>query len=233
MIIYLILVLILILLIIILWLIFKHIKKIKKINNNMNIIQACQPSILTLQEFYLENSPIILQKEIQLWDKVLALLGKDCQEISSIVNNSKNIKNELNLTESIKIYLSIHNLPFSYDWNIDITSISYNYESPIFVTKQDNLLQLYGTLTGESRIILIPPSEYIKLGNFNHSISDKNIKDIINQEESPIEFIEIIVREGNMIYIPYNWHYYIYSNNSSIMLNCRNISLLSKFQYLF
>ena len=65
------------------------------------------------------------------------------------------------------------------------------------------------------------------------------LKSEIEKDNTEMNFIEIILREGNMIYIPFGWFYFIYGNHldldtpdrnpfrETIILNCINKSLIN------
>jgi hypothetical protein len=194
-----------------------------RINNEMNILQIYDPSPETLFNLYNQNQPIIIQQELQHWDGFQLLLGLDYDTIKLLTK-----ENTQEILTIIKGNMQYHNNIFSYNWTIDINRIDLTYESPIFVIKQNNLLQLFSTITGEARIILICPKEINKLGKFINNVSDKDITDEINKDDTELEYIEIVLREGNMIFIPYDWFYFIYSNDEeTVLLNCVNESLIN------
>ena len=43
-------------------------------------------------------------------------------------------------------------------------------------------------------------------------VSTYDATQLLDKDPIEMNFIEIIVREGNMIYIPYNWIYFIYNS---------------------
>lgn len=206
-------------------------------NNEMNILQIYDPDPENLFNLYNNNLPIIIQSELQNWDGFNELIGINYDMIKSVIN--ENLEDILTI---IKGNLQFHNNIFSYDWNIDIKKINFNYDSPIFMIQQNNLLQLFSTITGEARIILMNPEHHSKLGNFKNNVSNKDITQEINKPDTKLDFIEIILREGNMVYIPYGWHYFIYGNkminddnndidDETIILDCINLSLINHLKF--
>ena len=196
-------------------------------NNSINIIQVNLPESDLLFELYYDKSPIIFQHELDDWDGISALLGRNFQEITTIVE-----ENREDVLSIVKGYLQFHEPLLSMNWNVNFQEIIYTFNSPIFMIKETNYLHLIGNITGEIRIILIPPNEYSKLGKFNNNVSEQDITELLNQDSPPFEFIEVVLREGNMIYVPYSWHYFIYkaefegSENQTTMLNMINKSWL-------
>lgn len=178
---------------------------IQRINNTMTIIQVSLPESDTLYQLYGERSPIVFQNEIQDWDGINILLGRDNQDINHIVSEHKK-----DILQIITGYLQFHQPLLTYDWFIDFQKIIYTFNSPIFIIQQQNYHHMVSNMNGEIRIILIPPNEHSKLGEFINNVSKQDLTPLLNQETPNFEFIEVVVREGNMVYIPYQWHYFIY-----------------------
>lgn len=198
-----------------------------QINNSMDILQVNLPESDLLFELYGNRSPIIFQKELQDWDGIDILLGRSYYDINQIVEENKK-----DVFEIINGYLQFHEPLLSMAWNVNFQQIIYNFNSPIYMIEQLNYIHLIGNISGEVRIILIPPNEHHKLGEFKNNVSQQDITPILNQESPPFEFIEVVIREGNMIYIPYKWHYFIYKaefenqENETVILNMINKSWL-------
>lgn len=196
-------------------------------NNSMDITQVNLPESDLLFELYHDKLPIIFQHELDDWDGISALIGRNFQEITTIVQ-----ENREDVLSIVKGYLQFHEPLLSMNWDINFQEIVYTFNSPIFMIQEMNYLHLIGNITGEVRIILIPPNEHQKLETFSNNVSTQNITEILNKDTPPFEFIEIVLREGNMIYIPYKWHYFIYkaefegSDNQTTILNMINKSWL-------
>lgn len=210
-----------------------------KKNNEMNILQAYDPDPDTLFDLYQQCLPIIIQKEIQNWDGIDLMLGLDYNTIKQTVQDNMN-----EILTIIRGNLQFHNNVFSYDWNVDLSMVSTDINSPIFPIRQVNLLQLFATITGEARIVLFNPKTEKHLEPFTNNVSGIDIKPEIEKDDTNIDFIEVVLREGNMIYIPYGWHYFIYGNHldldaddeneqmqigETIILDCINRSFIETF----
>ena len=199
----------------------------QQVNNEMRILQIADPNPESLFDLYQMKLPIIIQEEIQNWEGFGMVLGLDYKEIRAIID-----ENMENVLKVIKGNLAFQKQILGYDWNIDLKQINYTDKSPIFVIKQVNYLQLFATITGEARVVLVPPSEHDKLGTFNANVSNLDLLPELDKDNSDIECVEVVLRKGNMIYIPYQWHYFIYGNtayDSTIMLSCINMSLIDFF----
>lgn len=213
-----------------------HITNFKIINNNLNILQTSDPSYEIAYELFTHHQPIIFQRELLYWKEINKLINKSLLEIKEIITHSNDINDinttatKINYTEIIKLNLEIYNLPLSYDWNIDIRNIILNDNNGIFFIQQTNYLQCFGCITGEFRIIITPPDQLIKLKPLKNNVSITDATALLNKEIIELNFIEIVIRKGNLIYIPWNWLYFIYKPtniNETVIIDCLNKSLLS------
>jgi hypothetical protein len=212
----------------IIFFIYCHISRLKNINNELKILQVSDPDDDIAYELFNSHQPIVFQKELRFWKEFNKLLGKTLTEINTDIMTNKNIE----YSNYIKNNLELYNLPLSYDWNIDIRNVILNETSAIFFIKQNNYLQVFGCITGEMRIIITPPDQTKSLSPFTNMVSTIDATSILDKDPIELNYIEIIVRQGNMIYIPYNWLYFIYknngnSNNECVIVDCINQSVLN------
>lgn len=203
-----------------------HIDRIKTINNTLNILQAADPEPELVYELFEHHQPIIFQRELYFWKEFNKLLDKSLTEIKDIISTNSNI----NYTEIIKINLEPYNLPLSYDWSIDIRNIILDDNNGIFFIQQNNYLQCFGCVSGEFRIIITPPDQLPKLEPFINRVSTIDSTQLLEKEPIELNFIEIIIRKGNLIYIPWNWLYFIYKPThiqETVIIDCLNNSIIS------
>ena len=206
-----------------------HISRLKTLNNELKILQSINPNSEMVYELLDKHQPIILQKEIFYWKEFNNLLDSSLTEIkNSIATNTT-----INYSDYIKNNIDIYSLPLSYDWNIDIRNVILNEKSAIFFTKQNNYMQLFGCVTGEMRIIITVPDQLPLLAPFVNMVSSIDATELLNKEPMELNYIEIIIRRGNIIYIPWGWCYFIYKNNENntneecVIVDCINNSVLS------
>jgi hypothetical protein len=202
-----------------------HIIKLKTLNNEIRILQTIDPDFDIVYNLLEHHQPIILQKEIFYWKEFNTLIGKSLLNINNIINTNTNI----NYSEYIKNNINLYNLPLSYDWNIDIRNVLLNNKSAIFFNKQNNYMQLFGCVSGEMRVIITTPDQHKIIEPITNLVSTIDATDILNKEPMELKYIEIIIRQGNVIYIPYEWFYFIYNNQNEecVIIDCINKSLLS------
>ena len=210
----------------IIFFIYCHITRLKLINNDLKILQVSDPDMDIAYELFNSHQPIVFQKELLFWKEFNKFIGTPLSEINNSISTNTNI----HYSKYIKNNLEIYNLPLSYDWNIDIRNVILDDSSSIFFIQQNNYLQVFGCVTGEMRVIITPPDQTQLVKPFINMVSTIDATSILNKEPMEMNYIEIIVREGNMIYIPYQWLYYIYKGNKSnecVIVDCINQSALN------
>jgi len=205
-----------------------HISRLKTLNNELNILQAVDPDYNIAYDLLDKHQPLVLQREIFYWKEFNNLIGKSLFEIKQDISINKTI----NYSEYIKNNIDLYNLSLSYDWNIDIKNIQLDDKSAIFFIKQNNYMQLFGCVTGEMRVIITTPDQVNLLSPFVNMVSSIDATSLLNKEPIDLNYIEIIVRQGNIIYIPWGWCYFIYNsrghiNEECVLVDCINKSLLS------
>lgn len=217
----------LLLILFIIFFIYCHISRLRIINNDLKILQVADPNVDIAYELLDNHQPIVFQKELLYWKEFNTFIGKSLIDI----NNTITTNNQINYSDYIKNNLEIYNLPLSYNWNIDIRNVILDSNSSIFFIKQTNYLQLFGCVSGEMRIIIAPPNQSHLVQPFTNLVSTLDATSLLDKDPMEINFIEIIVRKGNMIYIPYNWMYFIYTqstiNNECVIVDCINQSVLN------
>lgn len=210
-----------------------HIAKIIKVNNHLDILQVHDPDPDLAYELLEHNQPIVFQRELVFWKDFNKLLGQPLDIIKTTISTHP----EIEYSTSIKTNLEPYNLPLSYDWLIDIRPIILDDSSGIFFIKQRNYLQMFGCVSGQFRIIIAPPDQSEKLEPFNNHVSSKNATAMLDAQPMELNYIEIIVREGNLVYIPWGWHYFIYRPSTNthpdigecVILDCLNKSAINIF----
>ena len=204
-----------------------HITRITTVNNNLDILQVQDPEPELAYELLGHNQPIVFQRELAFWKDFNKLLGKPLDEIKSTITAHP----EMNYSTSIKMNLEPYNLPLSYDWLIDIRPVVLDDTSGIFFIRQVNYLQIFGCVSGQFRIIITPPDQSSKLEPFANYVSSVDATKMLDAQPMELNYIEIIVREGNLVYIPWGWHYFIYRPNTSeancVILDCLNKSAIN------
>ena len=218
----------LIIIIIAIYLGYNQVSKLKITNNELKILQTFDPEPEMIKELLDNHQPIVIQKEIMFWKQFKLLLGKELEYIKNEIANNK----EINYSEAIKKNLEVYNIPLTYDWNIDIRNVALDVQSAIFFVKQDNYMQMFGCVAGEMRIIIAPPDQSKYLEPIMNLVSTVDATATLNKEPVEMNYVEIIVRQGNMIYVPWGWFYFIYNGNNQkecVIIDCLDKSALTMF----
>ena len=203
-----------------------HISRLKTLTNELKILQVIDPDSNIIYDLLDKHQPIILQKELFYWKEFNNFIGQSLFNIKHEIA----LNTTINYSEYIKNNIDIYNLPLSYDWNIDIRNVALDNTSAIFFIKQNNYMQLFGCISGEMRIIITTPDQCKFIEPFVNLVSSIDATPILNKEPMELNFIEIIIRQGNIIYIPYGWCYFIYKNSQNeecVIVDCINSSVLS------
>jgi hypothetical protein len=195
-----------------------HIIQLKKQNNELRILQTYDPEINTITELFKEKLPIILVDEINLWslenkeNQDRTIINIELQELSHILKDNF-------VHRRIIQNLDHYALSLSRGWSLSLETVKNTPSSKIIPLKEKNYLRLIGCLKGEMRVMLFPP-------NLNKSIlDDPSLSTKLMEPKSDIPCLEIIIRIGSMIYIPYGWWVFIYSHEKTILLDAVNSSV--------
>ena len=213
-----------------------HVLQLKKKNNELRILQTFDPEIATITELFKEKLPIVLMDEICLWalDKEEDIENENSDDANSNKKPEKTILNK-ELSELGPILkdnfvhkriiqnLDHYSLSLSRGWLLSLETVKNNMESPIIPKNEKNYMRLIGCLNGEMRVMLFPPNIDKKI------VEDKELSSKLMDPKNEIPCLEIIIRVGSMIYIPFGWWYFIYSHNKTIMLDAVNTSLFGMF----
>jgi hypothetical protein len=216
-----------------------HIRQWKVQNTELKILQTCQSPPELVYDLIQKHLPLVYQNEMDIWKEADLLTDQTLPDIKEIIAEYPN------MTNIIKNNLAINNKPFTYDWAIDIRPLITTPTDPIYIIKQRNYLQLYVCITGTCKILLIAPMnselELKHIGAFTKYVATADITAKLDINPPEFEFIEVIVRSGNMIYIPYGWYHHIYNvtiNDDApdsnipgecIIMDCINKSLIDIF----
>ena len=216
-----------------------HSYNLKKTSNEVVILQAVNPSINKIQDLLVKKSPTIFKDALYEWEPIVNIFDKSINNINQMVNNDNIFHKDL-----IDCFNS-YSLFGSLGWEYFFFKKSVNYTENYF-TLQTQHRHLICQVLGVQRIYLASPnqskfitSKQLDLKSNENSYLKKNsIKstvDFWNENETSIapfnklEFIEIILREGNILYIPYGWWFLKQIEEDSLILEGFNISVISLF----
>ena len=196
-------------------------------NNSYEILQYENPN-KNLFENILNNKLISIFINIPVNNKILL----NFNNLDELSYKNLNVNEQKNLNNLLVENFSYYNIPLCISSNIKL-----NFESPNNnnnkIVRQKHYRELIYQYRGIKKYYIFSPeqSKYLYL-NKNKTYS--NI-DFWNQNTSKFplinkaKYIEIIVSEGQMIYIPSNWFYTTSIDYDSISIHCISDSIFSKF----
>lgn len=232
---------------------YSHIINLKKVNNNIEILQLKNPNGSKIQDLLQEKSPIIFKDVLYEWEPVVNIFDKSINDINNMVQNDKLFnKDILNCLNNYSMFLS-----FGWDYYLMEKTIN-DIDDHFTLEKQHR--HLICQIMGTQRYYLISPnqSQYInnkkkessnliinkdeedskkkyklsKLASKNEIVSIVNFwneKETDIEPFNKVEYIEIILREGNILYIPYGWWFLSQVEEDTLVMECFNLSAISLF----
>jgi hypothetical protein len=205
-----------------------HIKQMSKVSNEIEILQT--EDVSKIEELLIKKQPTIFRGVLYDWLPIAEIFDLDVEEINEIIENIQGF------SWDIKQELSIYGLPLSIGWKYKIFDKN---EDDKYFRKQNNHRHLIGQIVGTQRIFIASPnqSNYMMISKmqdydeFNNSIrSSINFWDDNEKIKEPfckMEYIEIILREGNLIYIPKGWWYLQKIEENGLIIEAVNTSILN------
>ena len=233
-------------------LIISHYISLHRIEDDVNITQITDPYYSKLNKAQLNNTPVVVQQfsespnvnlSLLKTNKFKANMSKDCTYLESEIKKD-------NIDTLTKSYLDNGNGIFNLDiTNTDVISKKYKaylskFTSPITIKNSIVLhllpktftrglgrcyknCNLYIVQSGEVKFQLFHP-KYEKLllkkkykhGNIDGWTVSNGVKD------KP-KYIDVIIREGQGIIIPFKWIYNYTTSEKSVILNYSTLDLLS------
>ena len=214
-----------------------------RVNNEPEILQTDYSDIVA-QDLFLEKLPIIFRDEMFDWECICEIFELPIEEINKIIANEPMFSNVL------KEYMSSFALPLSTNWEYTITKRTTKDTYHHFILEKQHR-HIIGQITGEQRIYIATPNQathlkpFVKYNNSsNNSSNNDNInkkqflvnktysvidfwseKESSHPEYAKLEYMEVVLRAGNILYIPYGWWYLQQVKEEGLVLeaNCKSI----------
>lgn len=207
--------------------IYSHIRILIKENKNLEILQGETPNAHIIQELLLEKSPTVFRQVLYGWNSIVDIFDKDINEIKTICKDKKFNEDIINNLNSYSMFLSL-------GWDYKFYKKN---KSDSHFRLENNYRHLICQIMGTQIIYLASPNQKdkfkdIKKDNNQHNnvISEINFwneNEIIKEPFNSLEYIKIILREGNILHIPNGWWYLCEIDEESLVLDCYNISVFS------
>lgn len=182
---------------------------INKPNNTYEILQG--------------NNPIKDEYETVLINKSVAVFTNIFTDLEAGQLNGTNNENKKILFDYFKYY----HIPISFTYNFKIESEEQDSYKPIVKVNSYRFLKV--NLKGMKKIIIFNPLQepnlYIHNGYSNLDFWSKDKSTVPNFFK--LKYIEVILKEKQMIYIPYGWWYSEYNLSDTFSVSSNSESLFS------
>jgi hypothetical protein len=218
-----------------------HYISLKKINNHNHnqILQTYKPSFNKIQNILVNKSLTVFKDVLYEWEPIVNIFDKSLDFINNEIQNNKQFHDDLiDCFNSYSLFGSIGWEYFFFKKN--------NNDTQNYFTLQTQHRHLICQILGVQRIYLASPNQSHliknktvdiskKNNNYNKKNTTKSIIDFWNENETSsepfnkLEFIEIILREGNVLYIPYGWWFLSEIEEESLICESFNLSIISLF----
>ena len=183
---------------------------INKHNNNYEILQGNNP----IKDEY---ETILKNKSVAVFTNIFTLL--DLPSLSS----SEETKQKQILVEHFKYY----HIPLTFTYNFKIEREEQDSYKPIIKVNSYRFLKVL--VKGLKKIIIFNPEQepnlYINKGHCNLDFWKKDKTDVPNFYK--LKYIEVILKDNQMVYIPYGWWYSEYNLSDTHSISSNSESLFS------
>ena len=224
---------ILILLTTIVFVFISYIINLKKVNNDIEILQTYNFEDSSIQNILVNKQPTIFKEIMYEWELINDIHELPIEQVQQLLEDKK-------FYDMLSEYLNQFSLFLSFNWNIKINKYTKGYKG-IFFIKESNHRHLICQITGISKILLASPNqnEILKQNQIkDNTLEFNNIRsntNFWNKEETHIEpfnkleYIEIILKEASILYIPNEWWYIITTEEDGIIMETNNESFFNIF----
>lgn len=215
-----------------------------KMTNDVEILQTDYGEDIA-QDVLSEKKVAVFRDVLFDWECVCEIFDMSIEDINKLTKESK-VFNKV-----LKDYLSPFSLPLTYDWDYNITYRTKSDNQHHFILEEQHR-HLIAQITGEQRIYVAAPEQiknikplmvYSKKNTKNmKTVKSKDYEinktfsttDFWSQEETSkepytkLEYMEIVLRAGNMMYIPYGWWYLQQVKEDCLVLeaSCKSVFTL-------
>lgn len=200
-------------------------------HNEYQILQLSDPNKDLLEKTLDEKYPTVILDVVKNWNGINALTGN-----TEIIKSPK-------FKKVMNGFLNFYNIPLSV--KSDNTLNMYDSGDTLYLTKQDMTRYFLIQIKGNSKVILFAPKEEIYLYPTTKKATSRvnfwKIEMLTNQNKdeekqkylekfpdfNKAKYIEILLSEGHMLFIPYGWWFTVLSVNDNIRIVSTSSSLFS------
>ena len=219
-----------------------HIRFLYKKNDELEILQSETLDDNIIQDLLNRKHPTVFRHILYEWNII-----SDIHKLN-IENIQKFIQSDPHFTNIIEYHLKPFSLFLSKGWKFNITKKDVENTENIgkHFFQENNYRHLIAQITGIQRVYIASSNQSSFLDKSTNTLSDTienkhkynkkyNITDFWNKDETSkqpfvnIQYIEIILREGNLLYIPYGCWYLQKVEEQGLILEAINNTYLALF----
>jgi hypothetical protein len=223
-------------------LIYCYISNLNKISTDIAILQKDNPTEGDIQDLLVQKQPTIFADVLYDWEAVAEIFDMPIDLITELLAAKPFI-------QLLTSHLEPYSLLFSRGWKFQATERSPDPENPYehYFRLESHHRHFIAQITGIQRIYIASPNQTTFLTpveieatssttSISNSISINKTRctvdfyDEVATTKEPfnkLQYIEIVLREGNMLYIPRGWWYLQTVEAPGLVLEAVNESIFS------
>ena len=197
---------------------YKYINQVH--NSTYEINQINNPDKTTFENIIESKNPVV-------FINILKNLDLSTFDLDNL-KKKEQLELKIDLTEHFKYYL----IPLCIKYNFMLNKNNKKSYTPII--KQTNYRYLLAQIKGVKKILLFnPKQEKFLYPNKSRTESRVNFWEMEQRKKFPLfkksKYIELIVQNNQMVFIPYKWWYTIYDVSDNISISSVSESVFSYF----
>lgn len=223
-------------------LIYCYISNLNKINSEIAILQKDNPTDGDIQDLLVQKQPTIFADVLYDWEAVAEIFDMPIDLITELLAAKPFI-------QLLTSHLEPYSLLFSRGWKFQATERSPDPDNPYehYFRLESHHRHFIAQITGIQRIYIASPNQTtfltpVEIEATSSTTSTSNSTsinktrctvDFYNETETAkepfnkLQYIEIVLREGNMLYIPRGWWYLQAVEAPGLVLEAVNESIFS------
>lgn len=220
-------------------LIYCYISNLNKISTDIAaILQKDNPTEDDIQDLLVQKQPTIFADILYEWEAIAEIYDMPIELITELLAAKPFI-------QLLTTHLVPYSLLFSRGWKLQATERSPDPENPYehYFRLESHHRHFIAQITGIQRIYIASPNQTtfltpveIETTSNTNTISINKTRctvDFYNETETAkepfnkLQYIEIVLREGNMLYIPRGWWYLQTVEAPGLVLEAVNESIFS------
>jgi hypothetical protein len=220
-------------------LIYCYISNLNKINTEIAILQKDNPTESDIQDLLVQKQPTIFADVLYEWEAIAEIFDMPIDLITELLAAKP-------FVQLLTTHLEPYALLFSRGWKFNASERIPDPENPFerYFRLESHHRHFIAQITGIQRVYIASPNQTTFLTPVeiettisqspSHSLNKTRCTvdfydEVATTKEpfSKLQYIEIVLREGNMLYIPRGWWYLQTVEAPGIVLEAVNESIFS------